>query len=128
MGRRVGPASKAAASSRTSLLLRMMAGDYRCASRAAPDPLWVRPRTPIRRGRALVFAGFKTQSRGKGAGFSAGRAEMESVDVEEQSSCSDCGVPVAPLGERLYAFGTDGLLCMECALRRGGAWDEGRER
>jgi hypothetical protein len=53
---------------------------------------------------------------------------MESLEVEDRWNCSDCGVPVAPLGERLYAFGTDGLLCMECALRRGGAWDEGRER
>jgi hypothetical protein len=42
--------------------------------------------------------------------------------------CSDCGASVSPETDRVYAFGTDGVLCMECSLRRGGAWDESREQ
>jgi hypothetical protein len=53
---------------------------------------------------------------------------MASYEPDESMSCSDCGAAVATDQERLYAFGTDGVLCMECALRRGGAWDEGRDR
>jgi hypothetical protein len=53
---------------------------------------------------------------------------MASYEPDESFSCSDCGTAVATDRERLYAFGTDGVLCMECALRRGGAWDEGRDR
>ena len=53
---------------------------------------------------------------------------MGSYEADELLSCSDCGTAVATEQERLYAFGTDGVLCMECALRRGGAWDEGRDR
>ena len=41
--------------------------------------------------------------------------------------CSDCGDTVAPQSDRAYAFGTDGVLCMECSVRRGGAWDEARD-
>ena len=41
--------------------------------------------------------------------------------------CSDCGDALAPQSDRAYAFGTDGVLCMECSVRRGGAWDETRE-
>jgi hypothetical protein len=53
---------------------------------------------------------------------------MASYEPDELLSCSDCGAAVATDLERLYAFGTDSVLCMECALRRGGAWDEGRDR
>jgi hypothetical protein len=53
---------------------------------------------------------------------------MASYEPDELLSCSDCGAAVATVQERLYAFGTDGVLCMECALRRGGTWDEGRDR
>jgi hypothetical protein len=53
---------------------------------------------------------------------------MASYEPDELSPCSDCGAVVASAQERLYAFGTEGVLCMECALRRGGAWDEGRDR
>lgn len=53
---------------------------------------------------------------------------MASYEPDELAPCSDCGATVASDQERLYAFGTEGVLCMECALRRGGAWDEGRDR
>jgi hypothetical protein len=49
-------------------------------------------------------------------------------ETGEAMACFDCGNPVDLAADRLYAFGTDGVLCMECALRRGGAWDEERER
>ena len=52
---------------------------------------------------------------------------MASYEPDDMA-CSDCGAGVAPSQDRLYAFGTDGVLCMECALRRGGAWDEGKDR
>ena len=52
---------------------------------------------------------------------------MASYEPDDMA-CSDCGAGVAPAQDRLYAFGTDGVLCMECALRRGGAWDEGKDR
>ena len=45
---------------------------------------------------------------------------MASYEPDELLSCSDCGAAVATDLERLYSFGTDSLLCMECALRRGG--------
>ena len=47
---------------------------------------------------------------------------MEGVS-EELDICADCGAPVSA-AERPYAFGQDALLCMGCALRRGGAYDE----
>jgi hypothetical protein len=53
---------------------------------------------------------------------------MATDETFDMFGCSDCGATVAPAQDRVYAFGTDGVLCMECALRRGGAWDEGRDR
>jgi hypothetical protein len=53
---------------------------------------------------------------------------MATDETFDMFGCSDCGGTVAPAQDRVYAFGTDGVLCMECALRRGGAWDEGRDR
>jgi hypothetical protein len=52
---------------------------------------------------------------------------MTLASDDELLGCSDCGVFVAPENDRVYAFGTDGVLCMECSLRRGGAWDEPQE-
>jgi hypothetical protein len=52
----------------------------------------------------------------------------ESQDWEEDvAECADCGVTLAP-EDPSFAFGTRGVLCLECALRRGGeyAGDEDR--
>ena len=53
---------------------------------------------------------------------------MPTAQEYDLLGCSDCGVSVSPETDRVYAFGTDGVLCMECSLRRGGAWDEATER
>jgi len=43
-------------------------------------------------------------------------------------SCLDCGAELRPGPDRGYTFGADGVLCFDCALRRGGRYDELRER
>lgn len=53
---------------------------------------------------------------------------MANNEGDEPMACSDCGNSLYRSDDRLYAFGTDGVLCMECALIRGGAWDESKER
>ena len=53
---------------------------------------------------------------------------MATAKNYELFGCSDCGSSVSPQNDRVYAFGTDGVLCMECSLRRGGAWDETKQR
>ncbi len=42
--------------------------------------------------------------------------------------CSDCGVEVRSGREREFELGTSGVLCFECALRRGGRYDEQLDR
>jgi hypothetical protein len=49
---------------------------------------------------------------------------MGSYEADDLTSCADCGAPVSPKEDRVYAFGIDSVLCMECSLRRGGAYDE----
>lgn len=46
---------------------------------------------------------------------------------EQYSNCSDCGAVIAAGAERGFLFGSDGVLCWECALRRGGAYDARHE-
>jgi hypothetical protein len=41
--------------------------------------------------------------------------------------CADCGAPVEQ-EERVFGFGADAVLCWECALRRGGAYDSEEDR
>jgi hypothetical protein len=48
-------------------------------------------------------------------------------EAERLSPCADCGAEVEPGIERAYAFGTAGVLCWECAVRRGGAYDGQRD-
>ena len=49
-------------------------------------------------------------------------------DGERPSTCSDCGSPVEAGRDRGFSFGSDGVLCWACALRRGGSYDARRER
>lgn len=53
---------------------------------------------------------------------------MGDYESEDLTGCADCGMIIASGEERTYAFGTDGVLCMSCAVRRGGAYDEARDR
>jgi hypothetical protein len=39
-------------------------------------------------------------------------------------ACADCGTELSPGGERGFAFGARGMLCFDCALRRGGRYDD----
>jgi hypothetical protein len=42
--------------------------------------------------------------------------------------CSDCGAELRPEVDRAFAFGTHGVLCFECAVARGGHYDETHDR
>jgi len=42
--------------------------------------------------------------------------------------CMDCGDELRPGQDTAFCFGTTGVLCEECALRRGGSYDRVRER
>jgi hypothetical protein len=39
-------------------------------------------------------------------------------------NCSDCGAELAGSAERGFAFGSRGMLCFECGIRRGGSYDD----
>jgi len=52
---------------------------------------------------------------------------MHREEAERLSLCADCGAEIDAGVERAYAFGTAGVLCWECAVRRGGAYDGQRE-
>jgi hypothetical protein len=53
---------------------------------------------------------------------------MESLDIDLTTVCADCGTAVSPGEDRVYPFGTESVVCMECAVRRGGAYDEAKDR
>jgi len=42
--------------------------------------------------------------------------------------CADCGAEIAPEAERGFGLGGATALCFECAVRRGGRWDEAHDR
>jgi hypothetical protein len=46
---------------------------------------------------------------------------------EETSPCADCGAAIVT-ADRAYEFGSDQLLCWQCAERRGGRYDVQEER
>lgn len=52
---------------------------------------------------------------------------MHREEGQQLTACVDCGCEVASL-ERAYAFGTRGVLCWDCAERRGGSYDGVREQ
>jgi hypothetical protein len=52
---------------------------------------------------------------------------MHREEAERLSPCADCGAEIDPRVERAYAFGSAGVLCWECAVRRGGMYDGQRE-
>ncbi len=50
---------------------------------------------------------------------------MRRTEYEELVDCNACGTTVDPSTDRVFAFGAeDDFLCWECAVQRGGAWDE----
>ena len=51
------------------------------------------------------------------------RSETDSLQV-----CSDCGRETASVSERAFAPSGETVLCYECCVSRGGAWDEAQSR
>ena len=53
---------------------------------------------------------------------------MHRSEAQLAGPCSDCGAAIRPAEERAFRFGARGVLCCDCALRRGGSYDETRDR
>jgi hypothetical protein len=53
---------------------------------------------------------------------------MHRSETTEFVSCSDCGADVSSGLDREFEFGESQVLCFDCALRRGGSYDESRDR
>jgi hypothetical protein len=51
-----------------------------------------------------------------------------SNERDETMTCLDCGEPVSPSTDRMYAVGCEDVLCMACCLARGGVYDEDADR
>jgi hypothetical protein len=49
-------------------------------------------------------------------------------DDETLAVCADCGTEVEPDGDRGFRVGDRAALCFECAVERGGTYDETEER
>jgi hypothetical protein len=52
-------------------------------------------------------------------------AQLDEGEVLE--ICADCGQAVRE-GERRYDVSDESVICFECAMRRGGAYDEAEDR
>ena len=50
---------------------------------------------------------------------------LESAPFE---SCLDCGSEVRAYAARAYTMGSRGVVCFDCAIRRGGRYDEASDR
>jgi hypothetical protein len=53
---------------------------------------------------------------------------MHRSESAELIDCCDCGAIMSPATERAFGVGEDEFLCLDCAIRRGGVYDEPRER
>jgi hypothetical protein len=54
--------------------------------------------------------------------------EYELSDDDEIAVCAECGTEVEPETERGFRIGERAALCFECAVERGGTYDETEER
>jgi hypothetical protein len=52
---------------------------------------------------------------------------MRSEPDDDLATCLDCRWQVPP-EDRVYAVGCEDVLCLECALRRRGRYDESEDR
>jgi hypothetical protein len=52
---------------------------------------------------------------------------MHQSEAEELAPCRGCGAEIATV-ERAYVFGQEDMLCFECAVARGGTYDERLDR
>ena len=48
---------------------------------------------------------------------------MEPEELEELVECWDCGETVSPSEDSVFQFGDRAVLCLRCAIRRGGQYD-----
>jgi recombinational DNA repair protein (RecF pathway) len=53
---------------------------------------------------------------------------MHRSEQETLATCADCGAELDPASERGFSFGSRGVLCAECSLRRGGEYDSATDR
>lgn len=53
---------------------------------------------------------------------------MHRSENESLASCAVCGAAVAPGTDRAFVGAGGRVLCFDCALARGGAWDDDRDR
>lgn len=53
---------------------------------------------------------------------------MHRSERDQLATCAECGAEIAPATDRGFALATDTFLCFACAVRRGGRWDERRDR
>ena len=53
---------------------------------------------------------------------------MHEQEAEALDRCDECGALVDVSVGRSFAFGEDGLICWQCAERRGGEFDESEDR
>jgi hypothetical protein len=52
---------------------------------------------------------------------------MDPDDREDFAVCSLCGAQVSEESEGIFGFGTQNVLCGECAIARGGRYDALRD-
>jgi len=55
-------------------------------------------------------------------------SHMEPEELDELVDCWDCGETVSPSEDSVFQFGDRAVLCLKCAIRRGGAYDAIGER
>jgi hypothetical protein len=53
---------------------------------------------------------------------------MEPEEVEELVDCWDCGATVSPSEDVVFQFGDRAVLCLECAIKRGGEYEAEGDR
>jgi hypothetical protein len=53
---------------------------------------------------------------------------MHRSETRELAACAECGAEIVAERDRGYQFGTGAALCFACAVRRGGSYDERRDR
>ena len=49
-------------------------------------------------------------------------------DDDASDRCLECGATISAVVDRVFAVGCDDVICMECAERRGGEYDEEEDR
>jgi recombinational DNA repair protein (RecF pathway) len=53
---------------------------------------------------------------------------MHRSEERQLTRCAECDTEIDPGRERGFGLGGGGALCYECALRRGGRYDEVQDR